>query len=115
MMRQGFAAAVIALRDGDGIGFLRHARRWQPGMKALIVVEPTATQIVDADDDTVLPRPCDPRRLLGHVFKLVLHEDEHGAAASHCHAAEFAIAAAKLACLASRRAAALANGSPRAG
>lgn len=113
MMRQGFAAAVIALRDGDGVGFLRHARRRQPGLKALIVIEPTATQFVDAEDDTVLPRPCDPRRLLGHVFRLVLYEDERGAAAYHSHAAEFAIAAAKLACLASRRAAAATDAGQR--
>ncbi|MGC2415119.1 MAG: hypothetical protein WA459_20780, partial [Stellaceae bacterium] len=39
MTRQGFAAAVIALRGGDGVGFLRQARRWQPGLKALIVIE----------------------------------------------------------------------------
>jgi DNA-binding response OmpR family regulator len=112
MMRQGFAAAVIALRDGDGVGFLRHARRRQPGLKALIVVEPTATQFVDADDDTILPRPCDPRRLLGYLFKLVLREEERGAAADHNDAAEFAIAAAKLACLASRRSAPWARGQP---
>lgn len=111
MTRQGFAAAVIALRDGDGVGFLRHARRWQPGLKALIVVEATATQFVDADDDTIVPRPFDPRRLLGYVFELVLHEDERVGTPHLRHAAEFAIAAAKLACLASRRAAAAAGAS----
>jgi DNA-binding NtrC family response regulator len=113
MTRQGFAAAVIALRDSDAVGFLRHARRWQPGLKALIVIEPTATQFVDADDDTLVPRPFDPRRLLGYVLELVLNEDERGVALHHSHAAEFAIAAAKLACLASRRAAAAAAGANR--
>ncbi|HEV2334569.1 MAG TPA: hypothetical protein VGS13_03655 [Stellaceae bacterium] len=113
MTRHGFAAAVVALRHGDGVEFLRHARRWQPGLKALIVIEPTATQFVDPDDDTIVARPFDPRRLLGCVFELVLRENGRGVAPQHSHAAEFAIAAARLACLASCRAAAAAADASR--
>jgi DNA-binding response OmpR family regulator len=112
MTRECFAASVIALPEGDGVEFLRHARRWQPGLKALIVIEPAAIRFVDEDDDTLVTRPLDARRLLGCVFELVLREDED-TPPHHGHAAEFGIAAAKLACLDSRRTAAAAAGASR--
>lgn len=112
MTRECFAALVIALPEADGVEFLRHARRWQPGLKALIVIEPGAMRCVDEDDDTLVTRPFDPRRLLGCVFELVLREDEDPTP-HHSHAAEFGIVAAKLACLDSRRSAAAAAGASR--
>jgi CheY-like chemotaxis protein len=112
MAREHFAAAVIAMPEGDGVEFLRHARRWQPGLKALIVIEPAGMRYVDEDDDTLVTRPFDPRRLLGCVFELVLRQGDD-AAPLHSHAAEFGIAAAKLACLDSRRIAAAATGASR--
>ena len=80
-------------------------------MRALIVIEPTATRLADTDDDVVVTRPFDPRRLLGRVFELVLRQDD-GARPHprHRHAAELGISAAKLACLDSRRSAAAAAG-----
>src|SRR5271163_1931571 len=96
MMRERFAVAVIALPDG-GVEFLRRARRRQPGLEALISIEPAALRLVDPGDNTLLARPVDPRQLLGCAFELVLRKD--GERASHqSHAAEFGIAAAKLAC-----------------
>jgi DNA-binding response OmpR family regulator len=112
MTRERFAASVVALPEGDGVEFLRHARRWQPGLQALIVIEPAAIHLVDEDDDTLVTRPFDPRRLLGCVFELVLRKDEDRTE-HHSHAAELGIAAAKLACLDSRRSAAAAAGASR--
>ena len=109
---ENFAAAVIALPGDEGLEFLRDARRRQPGVKALIVVEPAALRLVDEDCGTLVKRPFDPRELLGCVFALVLREDEHGAALGHGHA-ELGIAAAKLACLHNRRDAAAAVGAER--
>jgi DNA-binding response OmpR family regulator len=109
MADQRFAAAVIALPGDGGLEFLRAARRWQPGVKALIVVEPAALRLVDEDCGTLVKRPFDPRELLGCVFALVLRDDEHGAALGYGHA-ELGIAAAKLACLNNRRDAAAAVG-----
>jgi len=106
---EDFAAAIIALPEEDGVEFERHLRRHQPGLRALIVIEPAATRFVDADSDTLLTRPFDPGQLLGRVFELVLREAEESAP-HHSHAAEFGIAAAKLACLDSRRTAAAAAG-----
>ena len=111
LMRQRFAAAVIALPDG-GAGLLHRARRRQPGLPALIVVEPLATRLVDDDDDILVARPVDPRQLLAAAFELVLREDRD-ARRHHSHAAEFGITAAKLACLYSRHTAAAAAGANR--
>ncbi len=109
-----FAAAVIALPDGDGVAFLRRARRRHAGLKGLIVIDPAAMRLVDDDCGTLVKRPFDPRQLLGCVFALALREDEQGAAAGHGHvAAEFGIAAAKLVCLHNRRIAAAAAGAGR--
>jgi DNA-binding response OmpR family regulator len=105
-----FAAAVIALPDDDGVEFLRRARRRQPGLKALLVVEPAALRLAEEDCATLVKRPFDPRELLGCVFAVVLREDEQQAAPTHCHVAEFGIAAARLACLHNRRDAAAAVG-----
>jgi DNA-binding response OmpR family regulator len=109
LRRERFAAAVIALPDG-GAAFLRRARRRQPGLPALLVIEPAA--LVDAGDDTVIARPFDPCHLLSRAFELVLREPEDRGP-HHRHAAEFGIAAAKLACLHRRRAAATAAGASR--
>jgi DNA-binding response OmpR family regulator len=111
LRREHFAAAVIALPDG-GVEFLRRARRWQPGLQALLVIEPAALRLVDADDATLVTRPFDARQLLSRAFELVLREDEDRKP-HHSHAAEFGIAAAKLACLYSRHAAAAAAGASR--
>ena len=101
--RKRFAAAIIALPDG-GVEFLRRARRWQPGLQALIIIEPAALRSVDAGDAFVA-RPIDPRQLLSRAFELVLREHDERVM-HHGHAAEFGIAAAKLACLSERAAAA---------
>jgi DNA-binding response OmpR family regulator len=111
MSRGRFAGAVIALPDG-GIEFLRRARRRQPDLQALLVIEPAALPLPDAGDDTLVRRPFDARQLLSRVFELVLCEAEDRAP-HHRHAAEFGIAAAKLACLYRRRAAATAAGASR--
>jgi two-component system OmpR family response regulator len=109
-----FAAAVIALPEGDGGALLRRARRRQPGLKALMIVEPAAMRLVHEDCATLVKRPFDPRELLGCVFALVLREDEQEPAPAHGHAvAEFGIAAAKLVCLHNRRVAAAATGAHR--
>ncbi len=108
-----FAAAVIALPDGEGIEFLREARCRQPDLKALVIVEPAALRLVGEDCATIVKRPFDPRQLLGCVFELVLREDEHASAPHHRHVAELGITAAKLACLHNRRVAAAAAGASR--
>lgn len=108
-----FAAAVVALRDGDGVSLLRRARRRQPGLKALLVVEPEALRMIDLDSTALVKRPFDTRQLLGCVFALVLHEDEQEPTPADHHAAEFGIAAAKLVCLQNRRIAAAAAGAHR--
>jgi DNA-binding response OmpR family regulator len=109
LTRTRFAAAVIALPEAGGVALRRHARRQQPGFKALIVIEPGATRFADADDDTLLARPFDARHLLGCVFELVLREGGERTP-HHSRAAELGIAAAELACLDSRRSAASAAG-----
>ena len=111
LRREPFAAAVVALREEPRLAFTRYLRRRHPGLRALIVIEPTATRLADTDDDVVVTRPFDPRRLLGRVFELVLRQDD-GARPhpSHRQAAELGIGAAKLACLDSRRSAAAAAG-----
>jgi DNA-binding response OmpR family regulator len=111
MIRQPFAAAIIALPDG-GVAFLRRARRRQPGLLALLVIDPAALRLVDAGEAALVIRPFDPRQLLAHAFELVLHEDEH-CGPDHGHAAELGIAAAQLACLHRRRATAAAAGATR--
>jgi len=109
-----FAAAVVALPNGEGGAFLRRARRRQPGLKGLIITDRAAMRLVDEDCATLIKRPFDPRQLLGGVFALVLREEEHPSATGHGHAAaEFGIAAAKLVCLQNRRAAAAAAGASR--
>jgi len=108
IIHKRFAAAVIALPEADGVAFQRHARRQQPGLKAVIVIEPTATGFVDRNDDTLLVRPFDARQLLGCVFELVCEDGER--TPHHSRAAELGIAAAKLACLDSRRTTASAAG-----
>ena len=108
-----FAAAVVALPGADGSELLPRLRRRQPGLKALLVVEPEALRLVDEDCAILVKRPFDLRELLGCVFALVLREDEHGPVAKHGHAAEFGIAAAKLVCLQNRRVAAAAAGAHR--
>ena len=70
MADRRFAAAVIALPGDEGLEFLRDARRRQPGVKALIVVEPAALRLVDEDCGTLVKRPFDPRELLGCVFEI---------------------------------------------
>jgi DNA-binding response OmpR family regulator len=111
MSRQRFAAAVIALPEGEEIELLRQVRRRQPDLKALVVVDPAALRLVDEGCGTVVKRPFDPRQLLGCVFELVLREN--ASAPPHPHAAELGITAAKLACLQNRRTAAAAAGAGR--
>jgi DNA-binding response OmpR family regulator len=113
-----FAAAVVALPDGEGAAFLRRARRRQRGLKGLIITARAAMPLLDddcaADCATLINRPFDPRQLLGCVFALVLREEEQTAATGHGQvAAEFGIAAAKLVCLQNRRIAAAAAGASR--
>jgi DNA-binding response OmpR family regulator len=108
MLRQHFAAAIIALPDG-GVAFLRRACRRQPGLPALLVIDPATLRSIDADVAALVTRPFDARQLLGRAFDLVLHQDEH-CGPGHGHAAELGIAAARLACLRSRRATAAAAG-----
>jgi DNA-binding response OmpR family regulator len=109
LTRRRFDAAVVALPEDDGVEFLRHLRRRHPGLRALIVIAPEATRFVDADEDTLVPRPLDPCHLLSRVFELVLREGDDGTP-HHSDAAELGIAAARLACLDNRRSAAAAAG-----
>lgn len=109
---QHFAAVVVALRHGEGLSFLEQARRRQPGLKALVVIEPAFMRLVTEDCATLVKRPFDPRQLLGCVFALVLREEEQGCSQGHTEA-EFGIAAAKLVCLQNRRVAAAAAGASR--
>ena len=105
LSRKRLAAAIIALPENAGVEFHHRLRRRQPGLPALIVIEPAATRFADADDDTLVIRPFDPRQLLGRVFELVLRKDG-GASPRHSHAAERGIAGARLACLDGRHIAA---------
>ncbi|MGE5270093.1 MAG: hypothetical protein ACM3JG_10535 [Thiohalocapsa sp.] len=109
---QHFAAVVVAMRQGEGLPLLQRARRRQPGLKALVVIEPAFMRLVTDDCATLVKRPFDPRQLLGCVFALVLREDEQGCSRGHTEA-EFGIAAAKLVCLQNRRVAAAAAGASR--
>jgi DNA-binding response OmpR family regulator len=109
LTRRRFAAAVIALPEDDGVEFQRHLRRRHPGLPALTVSGPETTRFLDADDDTLVPRPLDPCQLLGRVFELVLREGED-MTPHHSDAAELGIAAARLACLDNRLSAASAAG-----
>ncbi len=109
MMRKRFAAAIIALPEGDAVAFQRHARRRQPGLTALLVIEPGVTRFLDPDDGIFLARPFEPRRLLSCVFEMVLREDADRTP-HHSHTAELGIAAARLACFESQRTAATAIG-----
>ena len=101
MSREHFAAAVIALPDGEGIEFRRDARCRQPGLAVLGVVDRAALRLVEEDCRTLVRRPLDPRRLLDCAFELVLrdseHESEHTNGPHRGHAAELGIAAAELA------------------
>ena len=108
-----FAAAVIAVADGGAVALLRRARRQQPGLKALLIVEPETLRRLDIDSAVLIKHPFDSRQLLGCVFALVLREDEQDPAPAHRHAAEFGIAAAKLVCLQNRHIAATAAGAHR--
>jgi DNA-binding response OmpR family regulator len=114
-LRHGrFAAAVIALAPDNGVALVRTVRQAQPGLPALLVLEPAAMRLIDEDCATIVKRPFDPRRLLGCVFELVLRDDEpHDSRLGHIHAAELGIAAARLACLCNRRAIAAAAGASR--
>ena len=107
------AAAVIALPEDDGVALIRELRQDRPSLPALLVIDRAAMQALDEDCATLVRRPFDPRQLLGCVFELVLREDEADGAVRHSHAAERGIAAARLACLCSRRATAAANGANR--
>src|SRR5438552_2947854 len=65
MQRQRFAASVIALPGQGGVEFLRQARQSQPGLRALVVIDPATTRFVDGDHDSLVTRPFDPRQILG--------------------------------------------------
>jgi len=121
MSRERFAAAIIALPDGEGSEFLRQARCRQPGLAALVVGGPAALQLIDEDCSTLMQRPLDLRRLLGCAFELVLresapesaHDNQHERGPFRSDAAELGIASAELACLDTRRVAAAASGANR--
>ncbi len=114
LRRERFAAAVIAMAGDTGVALMHTARRVQPRVPALLVLEPAAMRLTDGDGATIIKRPLDPRQLLGCVFELVLREDDAVASpAPPSHAAELCIAAARLACLQNRRAIAAAAGASR--
>ena len=114
-LRRGrFAAAVVALSEADAPAALAAARDQQPGLPAVLIVEPAASRPIEEDCAVLVKRPLDPRRLLGTLVELVLREDDLAAPAPrHGHAAELGIAAARLACLCNRQTAAAAVGAAR--
>jgi CheY-like chemotaxis protein len=106
--RGRFAAAVIALPEDHGIELTRRARRRQPELPMLLVLDPDALSYVDYEVEAVVRRPFDAWQLLGRVFDLVLRDGGDGT--PHKHSAEYGIAAAKRACLYKRLACAAASG-----
>jgi DNA-binding NtrC family response regulator len=107
---QNFAAIVWAPQNADGGQFLRQARRRRPGLSVVLVLAPAAMPPAEAGGAAIVERPLDPRRLLGLVFDMVLRDEGSGDARER-RAAELGIAAAQLACLDHRRAAAERSGS----
>jgi DNA-binding NtrC family response regulator len=109
-----FAAAVIALPDRAAHDALDMAHGIQPGLPAVMIVDAAAAWVADENVATLIRRPLDPQRLLGSVVELVLRdEDAATPAPRNDAAAELGIAAARLACLRHRRAAATAAGAGR--
>ena len=113
MRRERFAAAVIAQPGADGVKWIRRLRSRQLGLRALLVAEPAALPLIDADCGTFVSRPFDPRQLLGCLFELVMRDDQPASAPPPNRAAELIIAAARVACLYNRRAVASAAGASR--
>lgn len=110
--------AVIAARLRGGRGgaeVIGRARRHHPALKALFVTDTAGACVADgADGDAVCvlaaDRPSDQRRLLGCLYDLLLRDaGSQAEGRRHC-AAEFGIAAARIACLQSRCAAAASAG-----
>lgn len=98
--RERFAAAIMALPEARAIELMRRARRRQPELPTLLVLEPDAPSYVDNEVEAAVRRPFDAWQLLGRVFDLVLRDGGDGHdGASHNHSAEYGIAAAKRACL----------------
>ena len=113
LRREPVAAAVVALPGTQGIELLRAARCCQPGLAALLVMGPGAMPD-DEERAAIVERPFESRRLLGRLIELILSETAgHSAPQEHRRAAEYGIAAAKLACLYRRQATAAASGMPR--
>jgi DNA-binding response OmpR family regulator len=100
-----FDAAVIAAPDAVGGDFVRRARRHCPELKLLFVVEPWASR-VDDDHGACVMRPLDARAVLRCLLDLLLRGPAPGERLGWRYAAECGIAAAELACLDNRRAAA---------
>jgi DNA-binding response OmpR family regulator len=114
LWRRRFAAAVVALAEEDALATLADLRAHQPGLPAVLVVDPAMSHSVEEDCAVLVKRPLDPRRLLGVVVDLVLREDDLAASAPrHGTAAELGIAAARLACLCNRHSVAAAAGAVR--
>jgi len=105
LAEQDFAALVLAPPTNDGGKFLRQARLRRPGLPVVLVLAPAALPPAAAGRVAIVKRPIDPRRLLGSVFEVVLWSGGPGEA-RHRRDAELGIAAAQLACLDHRCAAA---------
>jgi DNA-binding response OmpR family regulator len=112
LKRHDFAAIVLASRSNDCGQFLRRARLCRPAPRIIFVPAPAAMPPPEAGGATIVNRPLDPRRLLAAVFELVLR-DERPDDARDRRDAELGIAAAQLACLDRRCAAAERSGSGR--
>ena len=86
---------------------IRAARRLQPALKTLLIVDADDFDLpIDPDHDDVITRPFDESRLAARICDLLLREPGTETDASPEYAAEFGIGAARLACLRARRAAA---------
>lgn len=113
LRREGFAAVVIALPERRGTEFLHRARGIDRGLRGLVVLGAAEMPLLDEECATLIKRPFDTRELLGCLFELVLREEASADPLPHSAAAEFGIAAARLACLRNRLAIAVAAGAGR--
>jgi CheY-like chemotaxis protein len=102
-------AVITAPRRGTGVGTaaIRAARRLQPALKTLFIVDADDFDLPnDPDRDEVITRPFDESRLAARICDLLLRDPGTETGACPEYAAEFGIGAARLACLQARRGAA---------